>query len=58
MLGYPKRCNHLWDYGGDVKIMGYPIIYPAGLEDQCNKKCDRGWVGKAGIGISQNVSPP
>ena len=28
-LGYPKGCNHLWDYGGCVKIMGYPIICPA-----------------------------
>ena len=23
-LGYPKRCNHLWDYGEDAKLWDIP----------------------------------
>ena len=56
-MGYPKRCNHLCDYCGVVKIMGYPIIYPEGFGTRCNKKCDRIWAEKRKAAFRKTCFP-
>ena len=64
-IGCNKKCplcwgRKCWDIPKFMELekMGYPKICAVRLGAQCNKKCDRGWEGKAEIGISQNVSPP